>query len=55
MNDVGSMLGPVMLSSIADYTSLSTPFYVMAGLLLVNALMLGTFAKEIIRTRFNRE
>jgi MFS family permease len=51
MNDVGSMLGPVMLSSIADYTSLSTPFYVMAGLLLVNALMLGLFAKEIIKTR----
>ena len=53
-NDVGSMLGPVVLSSIADYTDLRTPFYVMSGALLVNALMLAVFAKEIIETRFSK-
>jgi multidrug resistance protein len=53
-NDVGSMLGPVVLSSIADYTDLRTPFYVMTGMLLFNALTLAIFAKEIIKTRFNK-
>jgi multidrug resistance protein len=53
-NDIGSMLGPVVLSSIADYSDLMTPFYVMSGALLVNALMLAVFAKEIIKTRFNK-
>jgi len=53
-NDIGSMLGPVVLSSIADYTDLRTPFYVMSGALLVNAFMLAIFAKEIIKTRFNK-
>jgi multidrug resistance protein len=53
-NDVGSMLGPVVLSSIADYTDLRTPFYVMSGVLLFNALMLAIFAKEIIKTRLNK-
>jgi sugar phosphate permease len=52
MNDIGSMIGPVMLSSIADYTDLSTPFYMMAGILLVDALMMAIFAEEIIKTRF---
>jgi DHA1 family multidrug resistance protein-like MFS transporter len=52
MNDIGSMLGPIILSSIADYTNLSTPFYVMSGLLIIDALMMGLFAKEIIETRF---
>jgi multidrug resistance protein len=55
MNDVGSMLWPVLLSSIVDYSSLSTPFYVMSGILLINALMMGVFAKEIIRTRLTRQ
>jgi len=53
-NDVGSMLGPVVLSGIADYAGLRTPFYVMAGVLLFNALMIALFAKEIIKTRFNK-
>ena len=53
-NDIGSMLGPVVLSSIADYTDLRTPFYVMSGALLVNAFMLAIFAKEIIKTRFSK-
>jgi len=54
MNDVGSMLGPVILSSIADHTNLSTPFYVMTAYLLVNALMLGMFVQEIIKTKIKR-
>jgi DHA1 family multidrug resistance protein-like MFS transporter len=53
-NDVGSMLGPVILSSIADFTNLRTPFYVMTGVLIFNALMIAIFAKEIIKTRFNK-
>jgi multidrug resistance protein len=53
-NDVGSMLGPVVLSSIADYTSLRTPFYAMSGALLFNALMVAVFAREIIETRFSK-
>ena len=51
MNDIGSIMGPVVLSSIADYSNLSTPFYVMAGYLTVNALFLGIFTKEIIDTK----
>jgi len=56
MNDIGSMLGPIILSSIADYTNLSTPFYLMTGYLLLNAVMIGVFVQEIIqikiRTRY---
>ena len=52
--DVGSMLGPVILSSIADFTGLRTPFYVMAGVLVFNSLLVALFAKEIIKTRFNK-
>ena len=48
------MLGPVVLSSIADYSDLRTPFYMMSGMLIVNALMLAVFAKEIIKTRFSK-
>lgn len=31
-----------------------TPFYVMRGMLLVNALMLAILSKEIIKTKFNK-
>jgi hypothetical protein len=54
-NDVGSMFGPIFLSAIADNTSLRTPFYVMAGVLVFNAMMVAVFAKEIIKTRFSKD
>jgi MFS transporter, DHA1 family, multidrug resistance protein len=54
MGDLGSMIGPVALSAIADVTDLHTPFWVMDGLLIFSALMVAIFAKEIIKTRFSK-
>lgn len=54
IGDIGSMLGPIILSSIADYSNLSMPFYVMAGILLINALLVGIFAKEVISTKLGK-
>jgi len=54
MGDMGSMIGPVALSAVADATDLHTPFWIMDGLLVFSALMVAIFAKEIIRTRFNK-
>ena len=54
MGDLGSMIGPIALSAIADATDLHTPFLVMDGLLIFSALMVAIFAKEIIKTRFNK-
>lgn len=47
-------LKPVALSAVADATDLHTPFWVMDGLLVFSALMVAIFAKEIIKTRFNK-
>jgi len=54
IGDMGSMLGPILLSSIADYAGLQMPFYVMAGILFFNALMVAIFAKEVISTRLGK-
>jgi len=54
IGDLGSMVGPVILSAIADQTNLSTPFYVMAVILLFSALFVTVFAKEIISTRLSK-
>ena len=54
MGDLGSMIGPVALSAIADASDLHAPFWAMDALLVFSALMVALFAKEIIRTRFNR-
>jgi DHA1 family multidrug resistance protein-like MFS transporter len=54
IGDVGSMLGPVLLSAIADYSDLRAPFYVMAGILVINALMVAIFAKEVISTKLGK-
>ncbi|HIH88504.1 TPA: MFS transporter [Candidatus Bathyarchaeota archaeon] len=54
MGDLGSMIGPVALSAIADATDLHTPFWAMDILLVFSALMVAIFAKEIIKTRFNK-
>ncbi len=54
MGDLGSMIGPVALSAIADATDLHTPFWAMDILLVFSALMVAVFAKEIIKTRFNK-
>ena len=54
IGDLGSMIGPVALSAVADATDLHTPFWIMDGLLVFSALMVAIFAKEIIRTRFNK-
>jgi len=54
IGDVGSMLGPIVLSAIADYTDLRTPFFVMSGILIFSALMVGLLAKEVISTRLGK-
>lgn len=54
IGDVGMMIGPVALSLIADTTDLHAPFWVMTGMLVVNAVLVAVFAKEIIKTRFNK-
>lgn len=54
MGDLGSMIGPIALSAVADATDLHTPFWVMDGLLVFSALMVAVFAKELIKTRFNK-
>ena len=53
IGDVGSMMGPVVLSAVADVTDLHVPFWVMTGLLILSAVMVALFAKEIIQTRFS--
>ena len=53
IGDVGSMMGPVVLSAVADVTDLHVPFWVMTGLLILSAAMVALFAKEIIQTRFS--
>ncbi len=54
MGDLGSMIGPVALSAIADASDLHAPFWAMDALLVFSAVMVALFAKEIIRTRFSR-
>ncbi len=41
-------------AAVADATDLHTPFWVMDGLLVFSALMVAVFAKELIKTRFNK-
>jgi DHA1 family multidrug resistance protein-like MFS transporter len=55
MGDVGSMIGPIILSAVADATDLHTPFWVMDGMLIFSAILVAIFAKEIIKTRFNKD
>ncbi|MBM3292098.1 MFS transporter [Candidatus Bathyarchaeota archaeon] len=55
VSDVGSMIGPVILSTIADSTNLHMPFYAMAGILLVNSLLHALLTKELIDVKKNRE
>lgn len=55
VSDIGSMIGPVFLSSIADASNLQMPFYVMTGILLVNALLHAILTKELIDVKKNRE
>lgn len=55
MGDVGSMIGPIILSTVADATDLHTPFWVMDGMLIFSAILVAIFAKEIIKTRFNKD
>lgn len=55
VSDIGSMIGPIILSSIADLTDLQTPFYVMTGILLVNALLHAVITKELIDVKKSRE
>jgi DHA1 family multidrug resistance protein-like MFS transporter len=54
IGDIGSMIGPILLSAIADYSDLRTPFYIMAGILVFNSLMVAVFAKEVISTRLGK-
>jgi MFS family permease len=49
--DVGFVVGPIILGVIADGYGLRTPFYFMSGLIIVNAALLGVFAKETYRVK----
>jgi MFS family permease len=55
VGDLGSMIGPVALSAVADASDLHTPFLVMDVMLIGSALLVALFAKEIIKTRFNNK
>jgi multidrug resistance protein len=54
MGDLGSMIGPVALSAVADASDLHMSFWIMDGLLVFSAVMVAIFAKEIITTRFHK-
>jgi DHA1 family multidrug resistance protein-like MFS transporter len=55
VSDVGSMIGPILLSGIADLTDLRTPFYVMTGILLINAFLHAVLTKELVDVKKSRE
>ena len=49
------MIGPVLLSGIADLTDLRTPFYVMTGILIINAFLHAILTKELVDVKKSRE
>ena len=51
--DTGSMLVPVLLGIIADASGFVMPFYFMAGMLIMNNLLVAIFAKEIIHPKYS--
>jgi MFS family permease len=55
ISDVGSMIGPVFLSGIADATDIRTPFWVMTGILVLNAALHFFLTKELIDVKKSRE
>jgi len=54
MGNLGSMIGPVTLSAIANASDLHAPFWAKDGLLVFSALMVALFAKVILQTRFSK-
>lgn len=49
--DIGAIIGPVILGSIADRYGLSMPFYFMAALIFINACLVLFFAKETFQRK----
>jgi MFS family permease len=54
--DIGFIVGPILMGAIADYyLDLKMPFYYMAALLFVNAMLLLIFAKETYRQKRDKD
>jgi len=49
--DVALVVGPILVGVIADNSGLRTPFYFVAAIILVNAVLLALFAKETYQRR----
>lgn len=45
-SDIGGIIGPIILGMVADSFGITTPFYVMAVILLVNASIIFFFGRE---------
>ena len=49
--DIGFVIGPIILGFVADNYGLKVPFYLMAAILFVNAVLILLFAKETYSKR----
>ena len=49
--DLGFVVRPIILGLIADSYGLRMPFYFMTALILVNAALVATFARETYSAR----
>jgi DHA1 family multidrug resistance protein-like MFS transporter len=49
--DIGFVIGPIILGFVADNFGLKIPFYLMAAILFVNAVLILLFAKETYSKR----
>lgn len=46
--DIGSLFGPILLGFIADSFGLSTPFYVMSGIIFIAVVFIFLFGEETL-------
>jgi len=53
--DIGFVVGPILLGIMADGYGLRMPFYFMAGMILINAVLLTAFAKETYSVKRRKE
>ena len=49
--DIGSLFGPILLGFIADGFGLSTPFYVMSGIIFIAVAFIFLFGEETLPGR----
>ncbi len=49
--DVGSLIGPLLLGAVADGLGLSMPFYIMGGIIFVNATIILIFGEETLPSK----